>query len=509
MGRRSRKILIAAFVFTCCILPAGGPQAGPAECRLARTDCVFPFPDDRLLSKSSRSASGKKWAYPDAEYHGLWALAHSDGFSPLSHIWIEAPCNLKGRFPEHFGLDPGQRFWLWNTGIERAVPLTVKFHKSVPLCLLEAVPDETLRPGDTHLLVVRDLRSDQDRLVELSTAFDQQDPGDPLYGERVALLPHGVPRHGIQTIVQLTVRSYENLLGTFLHLRNTALARFEPQDAPVFLEKVQSRDGFILFHGRAALPRICNRELATGVCRLQVSPTGRAVYSSGNVTRSFFVSIPAAGATGSLLIPALVYQQPDVVASLAGMQKILSEARLAAFGFTDRRSFLAENRQPLDGLPPSLPGYFLSKTDHDRLTSVPDREAVRIIHGILLSQLMTDRIPKEMSKILGRPVRLETTRGFALETERDTFALSVNPFIDKTIVIAAPVEPRGLPFGPQGTLPEKEFVRLFWDGMNFPNYTPILKSRRAMPDTVPQSTLVLDSLFIESERREAIRFLRK
>lgn len=507
MGRRSRKIRIVALVFTCSILPLGSPQAAPAECRLARTDCVFPFPDDRLLQKSSRSASGRKWAYKDAEYQGLWALAHADGFSPLSHIWIEAPCDLKGRFPEHFGVDPGQRFWLWNTGIEKAIGLTVKFHRGA-LCLLEAVPDETLRPGDTHLLVVRDLRSDQGRLVELSTAFDQQDPGDPLYGDRVALLPGGVPRQGIQTIVQLTVRSYENLLGTFLHLRNTAMARFEPNEAPVFLEKVQSANGFILFHGRVAMPWICQRELATGVCRFHVSPTGRARFSSGNVTRSFFVSIPAAGASGSILIPALVYQQPDVVAALSGMQKILSEARLAAFGFTDQRAFLAENRRPLDGLPPSLPGYFLTEADHDRLTSVPDREAVRILHGILLSQLMTDRIPREISKILGRPVRLESTRGLALETQRDTFALSVNPFVDKTIVIAAPVDQRGLPFGPQGTLPEKEFVRLFWDGMDFPNYTPILKSRKSMPDTTPQAVLVLDSLFIESERREAIRFLR-
>jgi hypothetical protein len=510
MGRRSRKIPISLIVFTCWFWPASGPVPGsPAECRLAHKDCAYPFPDDRLLAKSNRSASGRKWAFPPGDYQGLWALANADGFSPTSHIWLEAPCNLKGRFPDRFGGDPAQPFWLWNTGIERSVPLTVKFHKTEKICLLEVIPEEALRAGNTHLLVIRGLVSQENRAVELSTAFDQQDPGDPLYGERVALLPGGVPRAGIQTIVQVTARSYENLLGTFLHLRNTSLARFEPEDASLKLERVASTNGSLVFHGRVSLPWICKRELTSGVCRFRISPNGRTVISESSVNRTFFVSIPAGGAAGTLLIPALAFQQPDIVVGLSGVQDLLSQSRLAAFGFTDQRSFLSQNRTPMDGLPPSLPGFFLSPTDHDRLTSLPDREAVRIIHGILLTRLMKNEIPAELSRLLGRRVRFDSTNGLALETERDAFALAVNPFVEKVVVVAASIDPRGLPFGPRGTLPEREFVRLFWDGAHFANYAPILKSRKAMPDTRPQQSLNIGSLLIEADRRDAIRFLKK
>lgn len=509
-GRRSRKIQVSLIVFTCCLWAAPGPApASPSECRLAHNDCVFPFPDDRLLAKSNRSASGRKWGFPEGNFHGLWALANADGFSPTSHIWLEAPCNLKGRFPDRFSPNPAQPFWLWNTGIERSVPLTVKFHKTAQICLLEVIPEEALRAGNTHLLVVRGLVSEENRPVELATAFDQQDPGDPLYGERVALLPAGVPRAGIQTIVQVTARSYENLLGTFLHVRGTVLARFEGEDASLQLERVPSSNGSILFAGRVSLPWICKREITSGVCRFDVSASGRTDISTSTVKRSFFVSIPAGGASGMLLIPALAYQQPDVVAGLSGVQEILSRSRLAAFGFTDQRTFLSENRTPMDGLPPSLPGYFISSTDHDRLTSLPDREAVRIIHGILLNKLMQNRIPAELSRILGKPVRFTATYGLALETERDPFALAVNPFVEKVVVVSASIDPRGLPFGPRGTLPEKEYVRLFWDGVNFTNYAPILKARKAMPDSLPQQSLLVGSLLIEKDLREVIRFLKK
>lgn len=505
MGRRSRKIRFAAFVFT-LLLPFF-LDAAPTECRLAVSDCNYPFPDDRLLTRSNRSASGKKWAYPEGDYHGLWAVAHADGFSPLSHIWIETPCSIRGRFPEHFGIDPSQKFYLYNTGIERPVPLTVKLHRTW-LCLLEIIPDEVLRPGNTHLLVVRGLTNEQNRPLELATAFDQQDPGDPLYAERAALLPAHVPRHGIQTVVSITVRSYENMLGTFLHLRNKALARFDPATASMTLKQVAGAPGEVRFTGTISLPWICQREIPSGVCRLHVSDAGRTEYSDREVERTFFISLPASGASAGLLIPALVYQQPDVVASLGSLQKLLTEGKLAAFGFTDQRTFLTENRKPLEGLPPSLPGFVLSRTDHDRLTSIPDREAVRIIHGILLTRMMTQRIPEEISKLMGRGLRLNALRGLALDTERDTFALSVNPFVDRLVVVAAPQDPRGLPFGPRGTLPEKEFVRLFWDGMDFANYQPILRARKAMPDSQPQKSLTVQSLLVEADRKESVRFLR-
>ena len=138
---------------------------------------------------------------------------------------------------------------------------------------------------------------------------------------------------------------------------------------------------------------------------------------------------------------------------------------------------------------------------------MPDREAVRVLHGILLSRLMQSRIPALISGRVKRPLRIDKIEGLALEADRDAFALSVNPFLSGDVLLFADDEPRGLPFGPGGTIAEKEYVRLYWDGMHFPNYAPLIEGRGTMPDTPRRKTLVVRSILIEVERKKVVRFL--
>ncbi len=479
--------------------------AARPDCRLALSDCNYPFPDDGLLTKSYRSASGKVWDFPPDRFGGLWALSRTDGFSPVSHIWIETPCDTAGRYPDRFSGSPGESFYLWNAAIERSIPVLVRLHRS-SICLFEVIPEKAMRAGDLYLLVVRNIVGKNGKPVVLCPLFEKQSEADPVYQEQVQPLPQGFRKAGIQTIVHITVRSYENLIGVFLHLRNSLLAWTEPQEVPVTIDEVAQIQEHLMVRGRVELPAICRRDLL-GHCRITPSDTGRIEYNRSRTIREFFVRVPNTPARRALMIPAMVYQEPQTLVQLNGVAKLLDETGSAAFGFRDQKDFLSLNRKPVTELPSPLPGYLLPREYHDRLTAMPDREAVRVLHGILLSRLMQGRIPALISERIGRPFAVEGIDGLALEADRDAFALSVNPFIRKAVLLFADDEPRGLPFGPAGTLAEKEYVRLYWDGMHFPNYAPLMDTRGTMPDTPVHKSIQVRNIFTEEDRRAILRFL--
>ncbi|HMZ37119.1 MAG TPA: hypothetical protein PLD60_10785, partial [Leptospiraceae bacterium] len=458
-----------------------------------------------MLSHSNRSASGMIWAFPAGQYGGLWALARTDGYSPVSHIWLETPCDVSDHYPDRFTGSPGESFYLWNTAIERSIPVLVRLHRA-SICLFEVIPEKPMRAGDTYVLVVRDVLNRSGNPVVLSHLFDKGADYETLLSERLVPMPSNFRKFGVQTILHITIRSYENMIGQFLHLRNSILAWTDPDDVPVSITEILQNPGQLIVHGTAQLPTICERDLF-GHCRITPSDTGRIEYNRSTITRDFFVRIPETTARRGLFIPAMVYQEPETLIQLNGVARLLDDTGSAAFGFRDQKNFLSLNRKPVYDLPSPLPGYILDQANHDRLTAMPDREAVRVLHGILLSRLMQSRIPALISGRVKRPLRIDKIEGLALEADRDAFALSVNPFLSGDVLLFADDEPRGLPFGPGGTIAEKEYVRLYWDGMHFPNYAPLIEGRGTMPDTPRRKTLVVRSILIEEERKKVVRFL--
>ncbi|MBL8021521.1 MAG: hypothetical protein JNM27_17760 [Leptospirales bacterium] len=459
------------------------------------------------MQKSDRSPTGRIWRSKDQSgYTGLWAIARADGFSPDSHIWLETPCEITGKFPFRMAAasDP---FLLWNTSTEKSTPVLVRLHRG-SICLLEVIPEQLLRPGDLYVLIVRDLRDKGGRALELSRTFEERDPGELAFAERNQMIPGFVNRYSVQTVVQVTVRSFENLLGPLLHLRNSVLAYTDANSLlPTITEVIRSGNELTVF-GNVNLPLLCEKDLF-GHCRFKPDPSGRIDFNQSTIKRPFFVRLPAPNVDRAVFLPAGAFQDAFNAASISGSERIMRGSKSALFGFRDQNSFLDSNTKPIQGLPDNIPGFALSPSDHNRLTALPDREAVRIIHGILLTRMMQLRFSQALNSKYKTSIRMDRINGIALEKEKDALALAINPFIKSFVIIHSEPVKRSPPFGKSGTFPEKEYVHLFWDGLHFPNYEPLLQKRKALPDTPQQRILKVQSILFNEDIETITSFLRE
>ncbi|MCE9597513.1 MAG: hypothetical protein K8S54_06055 [Spirochaetia bacterium] len=479
----------------------------PDECRLSASDCHYPFPDDRWMQKSDRSPTGRIWRNKDKEgYTGLWAIARADGFSPDSHIWVETPCEVTGTFPMRMA-GSADAFLLWNSSTEKSAPMLVRLHRG-ELCLFEVIPEHILRPGDVYLLIIRDLRDKKGRALELSRTFEERDAREAIFAERNQAVPGFVNRYAIQTIVQVTVRSFENLLGPLLHLRNSVLAYTEGEDLTPDITEVTRTGNELMVHGTVSLPLLCENDLF-GHCRFKPDASGKIEYNRSTVKRPFFVRLPSSSVERGLFIPAGSFHDALNAASISGSEKIMRESKTALFGFRDQQTFLDSNLKPLQGLSSPIPGFALGASDQNRLTAMPDRDAVRIIHGILLTRMMQIRFSQSLNSKYHTNVHISRLNGLALEQEKDALALAMNPFIRSLVIIHSEPIKRAPPFGQAGSFPEKEYVHLFWDGLHFPNYEPLLRERKAIPDTPTQKILRVQSILFKEDLETIVNFLRE
>lgn len=191
--------------------------------------CPSVFPSDCLM-KISRDSATDLIADPsllpfpvDSE---TWPLLPPRGFSPRNNLFMSFYC--PGSQNDRADLDSQKNppFFLLDEGTGKQIPFHQFFWKGADgKCRLLIKPDSTLRASARHIFVVR--RFPQDSNLEWLNRIDYPRGVGVCYNEEIAYRAVkdtlDLNHEDVGMILSFTTRSYRELLGPVIYMRNRAL----------------------------------------------------------------------------------------------------------------------------------------------------------------------------------------------------------------------------------------------------------------------------------------------